>query len=63
MVQNTRHLYTDLVWLWPMWGDATVEYAHYCRHITHLIRHHAAQPATTLLALSPLYNLIATLDI
>jgi SAM-dependent methyltransferase len=45
---DTRHLYTDLAWLWPMWGDAA-EYAHHCQHVVSLIRRHSRIPATTLL--------------
>lgn len=48
-MENTWHLYTDLAWLWPMWGDAADEYAHYCRHITGLIEQHAKRPVHTLL--------------
>ena len=48
-VDATCRLYTDLAWLWPMWGDAATEYAHYCRHVTGLIRQYAMRPATTLL--------------
>ena len=48
-MKDTCHLYTDLVWLWPMWGDAATEYAHYCEHVTALIRQYAARPATSLL--------------
>jgi ubiquinone/menaquinone biosynthesis C-methylase UbiE len=50
-MQETCHLYTDLAWLWPMWGDASTEYAHYCQHVAGLIRQHAKRPATTLLDL------------
>jgi len=48
-MKDTRHLYTDLAWLWPMWGDAATEYAHYCQHVTGLIRQNAKRPAVTLL--------------
>jgi SAM-dependent methyltransferase len=48
-MEETCHLYTDLAWLWPMWGDATTEYAHYCQHVTGLIRQYAKRPAVTLL--------------
>ena len=48
-MQDTCRLYTDLAWLWPMWGGATTEYAGDCRHVTGLIRQHAKHPATTLL--------------
>ncbi len=41
--------YTDLAWLWPMWGAADDEYAHYCRHVIDLIEQRAARPAGTLL--------------
>ncbi len=47
-MKDTCHLYTDLAWLWPMWGDATY-YADYCRHVTGLIRQHAGRPVATLL--------------
>ena len=50
-MQDTCHLYTDLAWLWPMWGDASTEYAYYCQHVAGLIRRHAKRPATTLLNL------------
>ncbi len=48
-MKDTFHLYTDLAWLWPMWGDAGTEYAHYCDHVTTLIRRYTERPATTLL--------------
>lgn len=48
-MEDTRRLYTDLAWLWPMWGDPDDEYADYCRHVTGLIERHAEQPAGTLL--------------
>lgn len=48
-MDDTFHLYTDLAWLWPMWGDVTTEYADYCRHVTGLIQQHAKRPAGTLL--------------
>ena len=47
-MNDTCHLYTDLAWLWPLWGDAD-EYAHYCRHVASLIEQHAERPAGTLL--------------
>lgn len=50
-MKNTYHLYTDLAWLWPMWGEAATEYAHYCRHITGLIRQYAKPPTSSLLDL------------
>jgi SAM-dependent methyltransferase len=48
-MENTCRLYTDLAWLWPMWGDAADEYARYCRHVSGLIEQRAARPAGTLL--------------
>ena len=49
MVKDTHHLYTDLAWLWPLWGDATVEYADYSRYVTSLIRQYTGPSATSLL--------------
>ncbi len=48
-MDDTRHLYTDLAWLWPLWGDAATEYAHYCQYVTSLIRQYAKLPAKSLL--------------
>jgi SAM-dependent methyltransferase len=48
-MNDTCRLYTELAWLWPMWGDAATEYAHYCQHVTDLIHQHSTIPATTLL--------------
>ena len=48
-MDNTWRLYTDLAWLWPIWGDAADEYAGYCRHVTGLIERHALRPVGTLL--------------
>ena len=48
-MKDTFRLYTDLAWLWPMWGDTATEYARYCRHITGLIEQYAKRPTETLL--------------
>lgn len=48
-MKDTCHLYTDLAWLWPIWGDPATEYAHYCEHVTTLVRQYAERPAITLL--------------
>jgi SAM-dependent methyltransferase len=48
-MNDTYRLYTDLAWLWPMWGDATQEYAHYCQHVAAQIRRYAKRPVSTLL--------------
>ena len=46
---NTFRLYSDLSWLWPMWGDPTIEYAHYCAYVDRLIKQHAQRPVMSLL--------------
>ncbi len=48
-MKDTCRLFTDLAWLWPLWGDAAVEYAHYCRHVAALVDQHSTRPAATLL--------------
>ncbi len=48
-MKNSFHLYSDLAWLWPMWGDAATEYADYCRHVTKLIRRFEKYQTKTLL--------------
>ncbi len=67
-MNNTCRLYTDLAWLWPMWGDAADEYAHYCRHVANLIAQHAMHPARTLLDIGcgggkNVFNLKATFSV
>jgi ubiquinone/menaquinone biosynthesis C-methylase UbiE len=49
---NTQRLYTDLGWLWPLWGDHAGEYARYCEHVAGLIGRHARRPVRTLLDIS-----------
>lgn len=41
MEEGAARLYTDLAWLWPLWGDAATEYADYDAHVVELIRRHA----------------------
>lgn len=48
-MDDTCRLYTDLAWLWPLWGDASTEYAQYCEHVASLVRQYAVRPASTLL--------------
>ena len=48
-MESTCRLYTDLAWLWPMWGDASGAYAEYCRLVSGLIERHARRPAATVL--------------
>lgn len=50
-MHDTYRLYTDLAWLWPLWGDATEEYADYCQHVTAQIRRYAQRPVNNLLDL------------
>ncbi len=49
---DTIHLYTDLAWLWPMWGDYETEYFRYCEHVIRLIDRYAQPPARSLLDIS-----------
>jgi len=65
---DTDRLYTDLAWLWPLWGDATTEYAPYGRHVIESIRRHAGRPASTLLVIGcgggkNVLNLKATFEV
>ncbi|NCA82474.1 MAG: class I SAM-dependent methyltransferase [Opitutae bacterium] len=46
---DTPRLYSDLAWLWPLWGDPAGEYAHFARFVAERIRHHARRPLETLL--------------
>jgi SAM-dependent methyltransferase len=48
-LNETYRLYTDLAWLWPMWGDAGAEYAHYSEQVTALVRKYAKGTVTSLL--------------
>jgi SAM-dependent methyltransferase len=48
-MKETRHLYSNLAWLWPLWGAAAGEYAHYGRFVARLIRAQARRPVRTLL--------------
>ena len=49
---STNHLYTDLAWLWPLWGDPATEYAAYSEFVSGLIRAHAQRPVKRLLDVS-----------
>lgn len=49
MGNTTARLYSDLAWLWPLWGDAAVEYADYSRFVAGLVERHARPSAKTLL--------------
>ncbi len=48
-MKDTCHLYTDLAWLWPLWGDAATEYSQYCQYVTGHIRQYAMRQTITLL--------------
>jgi len=48
VADQTCRLYSDLAWLWPMWGDAS-EYALYCAHVTQLIRQYTRREVHALL--------------
>ena len=45
------HLYNDLAWLWPLWGDPMTNYADWCNRITQLIQRFSRRDAQTLLNL------------
>jgi SAM-dependent methyltransferase len=49
MSENRIHLYNDLAWLWPLWGDATTTYAAWCDEVTQLIRKYTHREVRTLL--------------
>ncbi len=44
-----KKLYSELSWLWPMWGDPETEYAPYDRFVTGIIEKQAQIPVKTLL--------------
>lgn len=46
--EGTPRLYSDLAWLWPMWGRPE-EYADYCAHAMRLMRRHTRIPIRSLL--------------
>lgn len=48
MIEQTNRLYSDLAWLWPLWGDPS-EYAAYCENTTRLIRKYAKRDIKNLL--------------
>ncbi|HOX87697.1 MAG TPA: class I SAM-dependent methyltransferase [bacterium] len=49
---QTCRLYSDLAWLWPMWGDPADQYARYCEHVVQLIERYSRRPVKTLLDLT-----------
>jgi SAM-dependent methyltransferase len=49
--EKTPRLYSDLAWLWPLWGDPDGEYAEWCAHIVAMIEQHARREVKTLLNL------------
>jgi SAM-dependent methyltransferase len=48
---KTPRLYSDLAWLWPLWGDPDGEYAEWCAHVVAMIEKHARREVCTLLNL------------
>ncbi|MEW5826406.1 MAG: methyltransferase domain-containing protein [Candidatus Bipolaricaulota bacterium] len=48
---STPRLYSDLAWLWPLWGDPDGEYAEWCEHVVAMIEKHARREVKTLLNL------------
>jgi len=46
---NIVHLYNDLAWLWPLWGDPTTTYADWCKRIMQIIQQFSRRGAHTLL--------------
>jgi len=48
---DTPRLYSDLAWLWPLWGDPDGEYAEWCAHVVAMIEKHAKRDVRTLLNL------------
>jgi SAM-dependent methyltransferase len=51
MDERTPRLYSDLAWLWPLWGDPDGEYAEWCAHVVAMIEKHAKRDVRTLLNL------------
>lgn len=47
--ENTFRLYSDLAWLWPLWGNPDGEYADWCAHVTALIGKHSRRETISLL--------------
>jgi len=48
---ETPRLYSDLAWLWPLWGDPDGECAEWCAHVVEMIAKHARREVRTLLNL------------
>jgi SAM-dependent methyltransferase len=48
---KTPRLYSDLAWLWPLWGDPDGEYAEWCAHVAAMIETHTKREVRTLLNL------------
>lgn len=50
-VHKMPRLYSDLAWLWPLWGDPDGEYAEWCAHVAAMIEKHARRAVKTILNL------------
>lgn len=48
-MESRFRLYTDLAWLWSLWGDPAEEYATYDHHVIDLMERHAQRPVDSLL--------------
>lgn len=48
---SAPRLYSDLAWLWPLWGEVDGDYADYCRAVDGLIRRYAQRPVQSLLVI------------
>ncbi|KAA0874145.1 class I SAM-dependent methyltransferase [Nitrincola tapanii] len=50
-MKETCRLYSDLAWLWPLWGETSSEYADYSEQVTTLIHAYAQGEVATLLVI------------
>ena len=49
MAEYTNRLYSDLAWLWPLWGSPSGDYAAYCDFVTRLVKQYARRETRSLL--------------
>jgi hypothetical protein len=49
--RETPRLYSDLAWLWPLWGSPDGDYAEWCAYVAAMIEKHAKREVKTLLNL------------
>lgn len=48
-MQPTNRLYSDLAWLWPLWGTHDTDYAEYAGHVVAAVQAHAQRPVEHML--------------